>query len=253
MLIGFILGLSSTFHCLGMCGPIAMAIPVNRSSNLTILSGALQYNFGRIFSYLLIGVVGGTIGLSFASLRWMQWLTILAGLLMILIAWHKILGLGQVKFVGGITTWISRNIGKLMRSKSPLKLIGLGSLNGLLPCGMVFMGLSNAMIQSTPFEGGLAMLFFGLGTLPIMFSVVFFSSKISGSWRFKFTRFVPYLMTIIGLLVILRGLNLGIPYLSPELKVVEQKGDVNSQSSNQKIEMICCTPENSNDGSDANE
>lgn len=237
MLFGFIIGFSSSFHCLGMCGPIAMAIPVNRSSNFSIISGALQYNFGRITAYSLLGFIIGSIGFSFAGLKWMQWLSISVGLLMIFIAWHKIFSSGQSKLEMKLTQQISRGIGRLIRSKNPLKLTGLGALNGFLPCGMVFLGLTNALIQSSPLKGALAMLFFGLGTLPMMFAVAFFASKLSGNWRLKFSRAVPYMMTVVGILVILRGLNLGIPYLSPELRL-------NADNSEKpKVEMICCTPD----------
>lgn len=237
MLIGFIIGLSSAFHCVGMCGPIALAVPVNRSSNLSILSGALQYNFGRITAYSILGLVIGSVGLSFSLLQWMQWLSIAAGLLMILLAWHKLFSSGQSKLEGKLTQQISRGIGRIIRSGSPFKLIGLGALNGLLPCGMVFIGLTNALIQGSPVAGALAMAFFGLGTLPVMFSVVFFASKLSGRRRLQFSKAVPYMMTIVGLLVILRGLNLGIPYISPEINVIQAK-DTDQKP---KIEMVCCT------------
>lgn len=243
MLIGFIIGFGSAFHCLGMCGPIAMSIPVNRSSDLSIISGALQYNFGRIFAYTLLGIILGSVGLSFSSLKWMQWLSIAAGITMILIAWHQLFSFSQSKIAGKLTGYIGSGIGKIVRSKSPFKLLGLGLLNGFLPCGMVFIGLTNALIQGSPTQGGLAMLFFGLGTLPMMFSVVFFASKLSGTWRLKFSGIVPYLMTVIGVLVILRGLNLGIPLISPEIKI---SGSADSNGPEKfpkpKVEMICCTP-----------
>lgn len=243
MLISFIIGLGSAFHCLGMCGPIAMAIPVNRSSDFSITSGALQYNFGRIAAYSLLGVILGSIGLSIAGLQWMQWLSITAGMIMILIAWHRFFNLGRSKLAGKLSSLIGTGIGKLLRSGSPFKLVGLGFLNGFLPCGMVFIGLTNALIQGSPVQGGMAMLFFGLGTLPVMFSVVFFASKLSGNWRLKFSGVVPYLMTVVGVLVILRGLNLGIPYISPEIKMstITTEADLENMDKPQ-VEMVCCTP-----------
>lgn len=235
MLFGFLIGLGSSFHCLGMCGPIAMAIPVNRSSNFSIISGVLQYNFGRIISYSLSGLFIGSIGFSIAGLQWMQWMSIAAGLTMILIVWRKIFFYGQSKLAMRLTWQISHGIGKLIHSENQWRLTGLGILNGFLPCGMVFLGLTNAFIQSSPLKGASAMLFFGLGTLPMMFAVVFFASKLSGNWRLKFSKVVPYMMTVVGILVILRGLNLGIPYISPEIKLSSEN------SEKPKVEMICCT------------
>jgi uncharacterized protein len=245
MLLGFIIGISSAFHCLGMCGPIAMAIPVNRKSTLTALFDTLQYNLGRISSYSLLGLLIGFIGLTVQSIQWMQWLSIAAGIVIILIAWHQFFRIGESKYIARLSVLISRGIGKVIRSTNPLKLIGLGALNGLLPCGMVFIALTNALVQPSIVESVLAMFFFGLGTLPMMVSITFFASRLSGAWRQKVSKFIPYLMTIVGLLVVLRGLNLGIPYISPKIEMIYQNDQVLEAQPKPQVQMKCCTPETS--------
>ena len=244
ILAGFIIGLTSNFHCIGMCGPIAMAIPVNRKNNLTILSGALQYNFGRIITYSLLGALVGIIGLSIQTFGILQWLSIIAGIGLIIFAWKKYL-YRIIPFkipTFGFQTQLNKGLGKIIRSHSPFKLLLLGILNGLLPCGMVFVALSNAILTGDILSSSIAMLAFGVGTLPAMMAVVFMMNKISSVARQRMNKAVPYLLTIVGLLIILRGMNLGIPFISPTVKMVEKKiekvdGKMETESS---VQMDCC-------------
>ena len=244
IIAGFIIGLSSNFHCIGMCGPIAMAIPVNRKNNFTILSGALQYNFGRILTYALLGFVVGSIGLTIKTFGILQWLSIVAGIGLILFAWKKYFNqIITIKIpTFGIQSSLNSGLGKIIRSKSPLKLLLLGGLNGLLPCGMVFVALANAILTGGLISSAIAMAAFGVGTLPAMIAVVFMMNKITPTARQRMNKAVPYLLTIVGLLVILRGLNLGIPYISPTVKMVEQK--INTEEGEEELEstvqMDCC-------------
>jgi len=118
ILAGLIIGLTSNFHCIGMCGPIAMAIPVDRKNNLTILSGALQYNFGRIIIYTLLGALVGIIGISIQTFGVLQWLSIAAGVAMILYAWRKYFGkiLPSKAFNFGIQSALNKGLGKIIFS-----------------------------------------------------------------------------------------------------------------------------------------
>ncbi len=246
IIIGFLIGLGSNFHCIGMCGPIALAIPVNRKNNLTILSGALQYNIGRVITYAILGLIVGTIGLTINTLGVLQWLSIISGIGLILYAWKKYIGnllpFKNSKF--SIQPLLNKGLGKVIRSKNPLRLFFLGFLNGLLPCGMVFVALTNAILTGDIIPSAIAMIAFGIGTLPAMIGVVFMMNKITQQTRQKMTRLVPYLLTIVGLLIILRGLNLGIPYISPSVKMIEKKMDTKEgeaePQTEQTIQMDCC-------------
>lgn len=238
---GFLLGLTSNFHCIGMCGPIAMAIPVDRTSNWTILSGALQYNAGRIFTYTILGLIVGSIGLSIHTFGILQWISIIAGIGLIIFAWRKYLHtwVPNFSFSFGVESFIGNKLGKIIHSQSLFKLPLLGSLNGLLPCGMVFAALLNAILTGDIIYSALAMTAFGIGTLPSMLAVTFMASKINANVRIKMNRIVPYMLTIVGTLVILRGMNLDIPYISPNTSIVEE---VNSQTGEleSNLEMSCC-------------
>lgn len=239
---GFILGLTSNFHCVGMCGPIALAIPLDRSSKIKTLMGALLYNGGRVLMYGILGLIVGSIGLTIETMGVLQWMSILAGVLMIAYAWRKYIHFihPTLKFEG-INHFVSKNIGKLLKVKSNWKLIPMGMLNGILPCGMVFAGLFNAAIAGSMIDGGLGMIAFGVGTLPMMLAVSFFAGRLNSELRIKFNAIVPYLLTVVGLMIILRGMNLGIPFVSPKLNVAQEQ--VVTQNESPQLEMSCCHSE----------
>lgn len=241
LITGFILGLTSNFHCIGMCGPIALAVPVNRKNNSTILFGAFQYNTGRIISYAILGGLVGIIGLSIHTFGVLQWLSILSGLFLIIYAWRKYLNkiFSQHLPTLPIQKHLNEALGKVIKSKNPMKLSMLGMLNGFLPCGMVYAALLNALLTGEILGSALAMVFFGIGTLPAMVGVIYMANKITPQMRSKFNKVVPYFITMVGLLIVLRGLNLGIPYISPEIKL-EQKQINNSSDYSPEIKMKCC-------------
>lgn len=238
LIAGLVLGITSNFHCLGMCGPIAMAIPVNRKSTWTTLSGILQYNAGRILTYALLGAVVGSIGITVETLGFLQWVSIIAGIFMIIFAWRK--WFSRI-FSGhfptfGIQGFVSKSLGNVLAMQTPFKLTLLGMINGLLPCGMVYIGLMNALLAGNPLSSAYAMIAFGVGTIPAMFVVGFAANRISGSVRQKINKVVPFLLTFIGVLIVLRGMNLDIPYISPKVKMTT------SEKHNElpQLDLSCC-------------
>ena len=239
ILAGLILGITSNLHCIGMCGPIAMAIPVNRTNNWTILGGVLQYNFGRVLTYMLLGLLVGTIGITANTLGFLQWISVISGIFLIVYAWRKWF---SVHFTArlpqlGIQKMISKNMGRILRSKLPFKPLFLGIINGFLPCGMVYIALMNAILGGHPYTSALAMMAFGFGTLPSMIAIGFVVNRITQEMRRKMNKVVPYLLTLVGLLIVLRGMNLNIPYLSPAVKVNYVEG-----SNKPQVEMESCAP-----------
>ncbi|MFN5416141.1 MAG: sulfite exporter TauE/SafE family protein [Flavobacteriia bacterium] len=239
-----ILGLTANFHCIGMCGPLALAIPVNRSSNWTILFGVLQYNFGRIITYSALGAVVGIIGITINTFGVLQWISILSGIFMIIYAWRKWLGskLETKLPMFGLNKVVSSGLGKVLASKSPFKILFLGSLNGLLPCGMVYLALMNAILAGNSLSSAGAMALFGLGTLPAMVFVGFAANRISSNFRYKISKAIPYMLTVVGVLVVLRGMNLDIPYISPKISLMEEKKcEITKEKKGEKtVEMSCC-------------
>lgn len=235
--IGLVLGITSNLHCIGMCGPIALAIPVNRKSNWTVLSGVLQYNFGRIFTYSFLGVIVGSIGITVQTFGFLQLLSIITGVFMIIYAWRKWLSNKMQLPTIGMPVIIRKGLGKVIGSNSLFKLSLLGVLNGFLPCGMVYAALINALLAGNPIGSSGAMLAFGIGTLPSMIAVGFAANRINSSMRHKFNKLVPYMLTVVGLLIVLRGMNLDIPYISPKVSLNKTE---TSKDEKCEVEMSCC-------------
>lgn len=215
----FILGLFGSFHCLGMCGPIALALPLNTSSFFTKLMGSLSYNLGRIFTYSLIGVLFGIFGKGLRIAGVLQATSIVLGVVILLSLILPTL-FRKMNFTAAwylkFNNWINKSIGFFLKRKSNGALLILGMLNGLLPCGLVFMAIAGALVYGGAAEGALFMAVFGLGTLPMMGLLPFLSHSLSASVRKKMTKAIPYIMAVFAVLFILRGMNLGIPYVSPK-------------------------------------
>ncbi len=218
LISSFVLGLAGSFHCIGMCGPIALALPLSRKSATSILIGILTANAGRIITYMLLGFLIGSIGFSLHLFRLFQVLSILFGIGLIALAWRKH-WLKHVEFrTPRFQKWVSSAMTRLLRQNGSIKLFGIGLLNGLLPCGMIFLALTNALLAENPIGSATSMAAFGLGTLPALIGVGFFGQRMNQTFRIKLTNAFPYLLSVIGLLVILRGANLGIPVLSPKIE-----------------------------------
>ena len=220
-----------------MCGPIVAAIPTKSATNLGVLLKLIQYHFGRIFTYSVLGLIIGNIGFTLATFGALQWISIVSGFVLIAFAWKKYF-LGYIKWSGfsTITSYISTNVGKVLRSHTRFKLVLLGMLNGLLPCGMVFIALTNALLTGSAASSAFAMAIFGLGTLPAMIAVGLMLNKISLSLRAKMSKALPYLLTLVGLLIVLRGMNLNIPFISPKIEVVSESHVINRTT----VKMECC-------------
>jgi sulfite exporter TauE/SafE len=218
---GFLIGLLGSFHCVGMCGPIALSLPVHQHTSVRKIISILSYNIGRVFTYSILGLLFGVIGQSLFIGKYQQIISIVLGsLILIGLILPKVFSfIGQNTMLQKFQSFIQQNISKLFKQDknySTLFLIGL--LNGLLPCGLVYMAISGALIAGNVFNSVLFMLFFGLATIPIMFSVAYFGNYISTKFRSKIRSAVPLIIGCMAVLLIVRGLNLGIPYISPEIK-----------------------------------
>lgn len=226
LLSGFVLGLAGTAHCIGMCGPISMAIPLDRRNAFTMLTGILQYNFGRILMYATIGFVIGSIGFSVKLIGFLQGLSIISGVLLIFYAYKRYWSTTEFKEYtpAFLSKFISQGMGKTLASDFPLRRVGLGILNGLLPCGMVYAALIGSLVSAHPIQGASYMIFFGLGTLPCLILVAFSAQLIGLKTRAFLQKFSPYMLILVGSMLVLRGMNLDIPYLSPSIKVNQTTG-----------------------------
>jgi sulfite exporter TauE/SafE len=218
---GFIMGLAGSLHCVGMCGPIAMALPLQEKTTWGKLLGSFLYNSGRVTTYAGFGLVFGFIGRSFAWFGWQQKISISLGIIILLFLVipklfpDKSLHPGIQKIMSGLRQKLSQYLFK----GNPASLYATGLLNGLLPCGLVYMALAGATVAGEALKGSLFMMFFGLGTMPAMFFTAILGSWIKQPVRARIRKWYPAMMVLMATLLILRGLNLGIPLVSPKLNV----------------------------------
>lgn len=214
----FILGLISSLHCVGMCGPIAMMLPVDHQNKAKKVTQILTYHLGRLTAYSTIGLIFGLLGRGFFLAGMQQNMSIFIGVLMIVIVLVPEKIFSKYNFskpVYKVIAGIKSSLGSQFKKKSYQSLFTIGLLNGFLPCGMVYVALFGAIAMQSASLGVVYMLLYGLGTLPLMTAVVCIHSMLKMPFRNKIQKAIPYVAVIIGILFILRGLGLGIPYISP--------------------------------------
>jgi len=208
-----------SFHCVGMCGPIAFMLPVDHNKPAKKLFQVFLYHLGRLTSYSLIGLIFGFLGKGLYVFGLQQRLSIIIGVLMIVIILIPYKTFGKYNFSKPIYSFLNKiksQLGKELQKKSPDTFLTIGFLNGLLPCGLVYMALFGSIATANPWLGALFMVLFGLGTIPLMTTAVYFGSMLKGSAKKSVQRLIPVFVILVGLLFILRGMGLGIPYISPE-------------------------------------
>jgi sulfite exporter TauE/SafE len=214
----FLFGLISSFHCIGMCGPIAMMLPVDRNNPAKKVTQIITYHLGRLSAYGSIGLLFGLLGRGFFLAGIQQQLSIFIGVAMILIILIPEKVFANYNFskpIFRVISKIKQTLGSHFKTKSYKSLFIIGLLNGFLPCGMVYVALFGAIAMQSASLGVLYMVLFGLGTVPMMSSVVYINSYLTVGLRNKVQKVIPYIGIVIGVLFILRGLGLGIPYVSP--------------------------------------
>ncbi|KAA3437130.1 sulfite exporter TauE/SafE family protein [Rufibacter hautae] len=215
---GFILGILGSFHCVGMCGAIALSLPVGKGSGWSFVAGRFLYNLGRLVTYSLLGAGAGLLGKSLQLAGLQQTLSIVSGVLILLLVVVPATTSAKFRKATGLESMLQQvkvSMGFFFQKKGVWALGAVGLLNGLLPCGFVYFALAGAVSMPTVADSMLYMLLFGAGTFPLMFLLSLSGKYIQLGLRRFFTKVIPYAATCLAILFILRGLNLGIPYVSP--------------------------------------
>lgn len=213
-----IFGILGSFHCVGMCGPIAFMLPVDRSNSIKKISQITTYHLGRLLAYAIIGLGFGLIGKSLYIFGIQQQLSIGIGLLMIFVVLIPTQTFNNYNFSKPLYRLISKvksSLGKALKKKTADTFLTIGFLNGFLPCGLVYMAVFASLAMSSALESSLYMILFGLGTIPLMTTAIYFGKFLNATVKGRIQKAIPVAIVIIGLLFIIRGLGLGIPYLSP--------------------------------------
>ncbi|MEQ8520217.1 MAG: sulfite exporter TauE/SafE family protein [Cytophagales bacterium] len=212
------MGFLGSAHCIGMCGPLALAMPYGRFGGIRTWIARLVYQSGRLSTYFILGLILGVIGFSFNLAGIQQYFSIGLGIMLIAVLFIPMLFRNSLimKRYYIFEIWVKKNIGKYINEDKISGFYITGILNGLLPCGLVWLALISAIALGNGFESGLFMLFFGLGTLPALIATMISYQAIQKRFSFSFKKVSNVITLAIALLLIVRGLNMG-NYFSPYL------------------------------------
>lgn len=222
----FILGLLGSFHCVGMCGPIAFLLPLDRKSEGKRMLQLASYHIGRLSTYGLIGALFGLIGRSLNLFAVQQQVSIGIGVLMILVVLIPARLFNRYNFSKPMYSLVGKlksSMGNQLKDKSAKTFVTMGLLNGLLPCGLVYMAVFGTLASGNAIQGAWYMVFFGLGTVPLMTAAIYLGNFLKTSVKQKVMKLIPVFVIVIGLLFIIRGLGLGIKYISPAVEVANTR------------------------------
>lgn len=233
------IGLVGSLHCIGMCGPIAVALPLGQKSWFDRSFGALLYNIGRSLTYGVMGAVFGLLGKGIEMAGIQQWVSIVMGVVMIASVLFPFLFRGSLNFDRITSGYAGRLIGrfrKLFGNQAKSNLFAIGLMNGLLPCGLVYVAVAGAINTNDVVLGTLFMIVFGLGTIPVMMGVSLLGNIISRNLRARLNKVVPVFIVLLGIIFILRGMSLGIPFVSPKSKMLTPEKEVKATTKG-----ACCS------------
>lgn len=223
IITGLSIGFLGSFHCIGMCGPIALSLPIHNKKKSEKTLVILLYNLGRAVTYAAFGAVLGFISNRFAIVGYQQIVSIIAGALILLFLILTYVFPNDHSLFGKFHLKIQNALSKaLYAKKNNFSYFIIGLLNGLLPCGLVYLAVATAITTGSALNGALLMFAFGLGTFPLMISLLVAGNYISMNVRKKVRKLVPYFIGFMAVLLILRGMNLGIPHVSPALNNVNK-------------------------------
>jgi sulfite exporter TauE/SafE len=244
LITAFILGIMGSFHCAGMCGPIALSLPLRGNNWWQKTAGGIIYNLGRTVTYGIMGALFGLIGQGFHWLGFQQLISILMGTFMIASVLFPYLFRNNHKInFEFFTTPLRKAIQRMFRIRSYLGLFLVGLLNGLLPCGLVYLAIAGAIGTGSITYGIAFMVLFGLGTVPMMLLISLLGNFLSIAIRNRINKVIPYLVVFVGALFVLRGLCLGIPYLSPpadKMNPTIQMKNSSMEMPSEAIKGSCC-------------
>lgn len=218
IIAAFLAGLAGSVHCIGMCGPLALSLPFNRFNASSKWTAIVLYNLGRVIAYSLIGLIVGLLGRGINWFGLTQIISILLGsIILISLIVPKLIKRSRINFPSWINKYPIKALQVLIKKQQVGWMFLVGLMNGFLPCGLIYMAVAAALVAGTVGNAVLFMIAFGLGTMPAMIILVIAAQKISPIKRAALQRIIPLITLLIGVVLILRGLNLDIPFISPYL------------------------------------
>lgn len=208
----FIMGLMTSAHCIGMCGPIVLAYSsakLKDAAKPAQIFAHLFYSLGRVTSYAIIGFALGLLGQKIAvNPTGKAVLNIILAIFLILIAVSILFKLGFVaKLESGVfakSAFYRKTFAALFKSQNPASFYGIGFLNGFLPCGMVYAAAGMSLAAGNAAISALAMAIFGIATAPSLFAMGFFSSALV-NYREIFHKAAAIIVLVFAAVMIVRA------------------------------------------------
>jgi sulfite exporter TauE/SafE len=216
--MGLMMGFAGSLHCAGMCGPIVLIMPFQQYKGAEKIVALSLYHFGRISVYALMAVVLYSFrGLFQPTVQ--QYISIIMGVLLLLTGILSFLPLGILPVKLPWETFVKRQLSNVIGKPGLVAIAITGILNGMLPCGLVYMALSASIMLGSAANAAAMLYWFGIGTVPMLVTITLLKSRLRFLQAKNIKKLVPVMVFIMGGLFVLRGLNLGIPYLSPKIEV----------------------------------
>ncbi len=210
----FTIGLFGSLHCVGMCGPVACALPNQGSSKSALLGNALLYNLGRTVTYSLLGGLIGIVGRGLQLAGFQEIMSIVLGVMLLAIALFSINVEAKLLQLPGLNQLVFRlksQLGRLLKDSGVNTSFFIGLLNGLLPCGLVYMGVVGALSTGGVGSGMAYMALFGLGTFPLMLATGLAGNFAGIRFRTALRKAYPAFLVFFAVLFLFRGLNFQVP------------------------------------------
>lgn len=210
IITAWIMGFVGSAHCVGMCGPLALSLPIQHETPGGKLFQTLLYNLGRALTYAALGALVGVTHEWLVPTSLQNALSFIMGATLLLLSVYYLFvnrQTIQVRAFHPLYRWVNNTLGILFRSTRSYAALFIGLLNGLLPCGLVYLALATAFASGKMLDSTLFMFFFGMGTLPAMWSMSFLAHWFSPSRRALLRRVVPWVYALSGVWLILRGLG----------------------------------------------
>jgi len=204
----FLLGILGSLHCVGMCSPLALALPYARQQRLLMLSQTLKYNFARALTYSIQGGLLGFLGKGILWAGLQQILSVSLGVIFMAIAIYSFNLRNALTLNSPFRKWIPTIqpiLGRMLKAKASHFWVGVA--NGLLPCGLVYWALATSVLMFNPLKGAAFMFFFGIGTMPLMIAAVLGSQYLNRRTLSHLYKILPAYQLLLGFVLIVRGLE----------------------------------------------
>ena len=215
LVTAFILGLTGSLHCVGMCGPIAMLI--HGGNRQQYLYNRIAYHVGRTLTYMLLGLVTGLLGKIFLFGGLQSYLSLAGGGMIIALL---VVPAFKVPFFTTAFIRLKALLGKHLRSSTLGSKFLTGLLNGFLPCGLVYSALVLALVQPSLQFSVLAMALFGAGTIPALVAFALSATSIQKVLPVSISTIQKITLAAVAGIMIWRGMAFALPDVIPGSEII---------------------------------